>query len=426
MLPVTAVAGLAFVLPVRREMIVGSLALWRRAADSLATNGSKSTRQVPPGWLLLLSGAVLAVLATAGPVLNGNLFGKEQSPAKSSPAETPQITFDALAGETRPDGRAELFVRLRNHREQSFIGSLTISSSDETEKQAVSLTIPPRETFRTVRIAPDAPTLNVRVINNAGKIVAAEELRKTQPGLTRLAVMGDVGGVLQRYIQSDARLALVPSAEKADVVLAQGTLPPKGVPALLLAPPTPPPGRREGEHQFAVTLGKSDVAADDPVMKDVNVAAMAIRRVPLWRPEDATIGKVLLHTDGQAIIVRSAPEKHREQSEPRRVYVSFAITRDNTNMEEIPGPFVTLLANAIRWLHPADDVRGQFVRQEAPTSEKTRLKVPRLKTRLAASVELAPWLIVAAMLCWILGWWRYGRVTSFSRGGNPFPPRPTE
>jgi len=67
LLPVAAVAAWALLRRRRQEMVVGSLHLWRRALESLDRSARKSSRRVTTSWLLLLAGAVAAVLAAAGP-----------------------------------------------------------------------------------------------------------------------------------------------------------------------------------------------------------------------------------------------------------------------------------------------------------------------------------------------------------------------
>ncbi|MBN1942793.1 MAG: hypothetical protein JW849_05805 [Phycisphaerae bacterium] len=406
LLPVAAVAAWAYLRPVRRELLVGSLALWRVASRSLGEAGTRSARRIPPGWALLLAGATLAVLALGEPTWRRD----SSTPKTTGSAAQLQISFDALAGEMQPDGTAEIFVRLRNHRDQPFTGVFIITSSEPgSGERGVSLRIPPRGTWQTIATAPDSPALTAHVKNETGRTVASADLRKIHPGLTRLAVLGDVGTILHRYIQSDARVALLSDPSQADVVLAQGVFPPPGAAALVLAPPTPPSGWREGRPRSDVTLDHAATAGDDSVMRDVNAAAMAVRRARPWQAGDKAAGEALLTLNDEALIVRTTSQRDPTSRQPRRVYVAFAITAENTNIEETPAPFVTLLANAIRWLHPAGDARGRYVRDSAPTSEKTRLKAPPAKTRLKAPLELSPWLIVAAMLCWLLGWRRCGR-----------------
>lgn len=406
LLPVAAAAIITFLRPARREVLVGSLVLWQVVVRVSDAGGTKTDRRIPPGWVLLLVGATLAVLALASPVWKHPPEARKKTNVPLS-MTIPSVTFGAAAGETQPDGQAEIFVRLRNRTDQTFTGSLSIRTAEGTAPPATIISIPARGAVQTIQAVPDSPALTIHVNNDSGEPVDSVNLRRTNPGLTRIATMGDVGAILHRYLQADDRLALVSTAAEADVVIAQGVLPPKNVAAILLAPPISPPGWRRGEQAYAVTLESADVAADDPVMKDVNVATMAVRNVPLWPPGHAA-GKAVLELNHKAIIVRSTPEQDPTNSTPRCVYVSFAITPENTNIEEAPGAFVTLLANAIRRLHPVENVRGRYVRETLNRGAFPRRSDETGTAVVGAShnMERCPWLIVAAMLCWILGWRR--------------------
>ncbi|HUU59980.1 MAG TPA: hypothetical protein VMZ50_10575 [Phycisphaerae bacterium] len=65
---VAAVGAWALFRPGRLLVAVGTLSLWQRAVDSLSRSARQRSRKVSLGWLLLLGGAVAAVLAAARPV----------------------------------------------------------------------------------------------------------------------------------------------------------------------------------------------------------------------------------------------------------------------------------------------------------------------------------------------------------------------
>jgi Aerotolerance regulator N-terminal len=67
LLVVVVGALLALVRPRRRERVVGSLRLWEEALGSLRP-GQRHQRRISPAWVCLLIGALLGVLASAGPV----------------------------------------------------------------------------------------------------------------------------------------------------------------------------------------------------------------------------------------------------------------------------------------------------------------------------------------------------------------------
>ncbi len=419
LLPVAAVAVVVFLRPAQREVVVGSLALWLQAIRSVGDAGARVSRRIPPGWAMLLAGAILAVLALCEPVLHWPTPDTES--ATQPPVEIPAISFDALAGCSLPDGRVEVLARLHNTSKEPFAGTLTITPQDATSLSR-PIAIPANDSVQAILFTLHAEMIHVEVKNTAGDVQASADLQNIPAAVTHVAVMGNALSALQRYIQADPRLMLVADAAQADVVIAQGVLPPNNKAALVLAPPMSMPGGRE-----SVTFASADIAADDPVMRDVNVAAMAVRRVTPMLPGSMFPHTVLLSLDSQPIIMRTTPERDPASDTPWRVYVAFEISRDNTNIDDIPAPYITLLANAIRWLCPADGERGRYVcedisdeiaaaaagalgvHEEAPTSEKTRLKVPRDLSRLHSSLELRPFLIVAAMVCWIAGWRRMGR-----------------
>jgi len=69
-LPLVAVAVWALFRPARQLVVVGSLKLWQQAQQALASTSQRRRRRINIAWLLLAVGAVLAVLAAAGPVFN--------------------------------------------------------------------------------------------------------------------------------------------------------------------------------------------------------------------------------------------------------------------------------------------------------------------------------------------------------------------
>ena len=66
--PVVAVALWVMLRPGRQLAVVGSLALWRKAADAMDRSARRRARLVTASWLLLLAGAAAAVIAAARPV----------------------------------------------------------------------------------------------------------------------------------------------------------------------------------------------------------------------------------------------------------------------------------------------------------------------------------------------------------------------
>ncbi len=65
LIPVAVVAALALLRPARRVVRVGSLALWTEALERVSAQPTRTRRRIGPSWLLLLTGAILAVLAVS-------------------------------------------------------------------------------------------------------------------------------------------------------------------------------------------------------------------------------------------------------------------------------------------------------------------------------------------------------------------------
>jgi hypothetical protein len=64
--PLAAVAAWVLFAPARREVVVGSLRLWRQARQALPTEARRRRRRVNLSWALLLTGGLAGVLACAG------------------------------------------------------------------------------------------------------------------------------------------------------------------------------------------------------------------------------------------------------------------------------------------------------------------------------------------------------------------------
>ena len=66
LVPLAAVAAWVLFAPSRREVVVGSLRLWRQAKQALPAEARRRRRRVNLSWLLLLAGGLAGVLACAG------------------------------------------------------------------------------------------------------------------------------------------------------------------------------------------------------------------------------------------------------------------------------------------------------------------------------------------------------------------------
>ena len=70
--PVAAAALLALFRPRRNLVVVASLSLWEEAVSSAASASRRKSRRTSLAWLLLLAGAIAAVLAGSRPVYNSS------------------------------------------------------------------------------------------------------------------------------------------------------------------------------------------------------------------------------------------------------------------------------------------------------------------------------------------------------------------
>ena len=438
--------------PGRQLVVVASLSLWQKAVDALDRSAKRRSRLVTASWVLLLAGAVAAVVAAAGPAVRtarpirriavevfpsaeiaskkamGELRGAAtalldrlnehdrvrlavagrpaqwmsstearrqisdilplaatvhamdaapiasgvQHTIRFAPAgvrdaggpnvsivaishDLPPVTLDAIGAAALPDGRMQLYVALRNQTDRPVEADMTCRGVDAAQPPVFSLhvTLTPGERKDIVRTIPavTAVVVDVTAGGDAWSVSAAFLARR--PASTRtVALLGPDEPLLRRFVSAAAGLELVASAADADVVIANRVAPPANRAALVIDPPTPPPGWRRGKLREAVVLDSVDVAADDPVMRHVEPAGIAVRRVTPWVPAQTAGQKRLVTLDGEGLILRNEPvESPDRQPPPRRVYVAFAIDSDNTNLS-MTEAFVIFLANAVDWLAP--------------------------------------------------------------------------
>jgi hypothetical protein len=169
----------------------------------------------------------------------------------------------------------------------------------------------------------------------------------------KVAMVGPDNPLIRRFIQVDAALRLVSSADQADLVIANATTPPADKPALVIAPPDEPAGWRWGKAMENVPLKQLDVAASAEVMRDVRLEGVVVRRLRMWIPGDDVAQKVLAAWKKEAVILQ---DDGAAGQSPRRVYVAFDLDARNTNFG-MSSDFVVFLANVVRYLAP--DRQGQ-------------------------------------------------------------------
>lgn len=292
------------------------------------------------------------------------------------PTNLPPITLDALAATIRPDGKADIFAKIRNTiGEVQDDVALTFGSHSGrpviiTVKEGGLFQLQPGEARGLVGLLPAANVLLVETCSPSfvknhetdRQAISVAWLVRRQRRRVRLAVVGPDEPMLRRYIESDPLLELWGDAKDADVVFINASTVPAAVknkPALVINPAAAPAGWRRGPQKQNVVLDEADLAADDPILRDVNLAGMAVRRMTPWIAGDFPSGRPLIHIDGEAVLLRNAPAAAATAPGPRRVYVAFSLAAENTNLT-VSEPFVILLANIFRWLAPAGKAEATY------------------------------------------------------------------
>jgi hypothetical protein len=224
--------------------------------------------------------------------------------------------------------------------------------------------------------------------------------------------------LLRRIVEVNHAMTLAASPAEADIVLACGTAPPPSTPAMLINPPQPPPGCASGPelHNWLFDPARYVIAADDPVMKDVDLRGLAVRSLRPWMAGDTASGRPapggvssgdsggaagaglagivpLLTCDGQVILARTADSGPSAPAAPR-VYVAFNADNENTNASLLPG-FVILITQGLQWLSGAAPT-GPQLDYQTPMDAGPQTQGRPLKERFVpdhpATANANPWL----------------------------------
>ncbi|MFP4215637.1 MAG: BatA domain-containing protein [Phycisphaerae bacterium] len=546
LLAVAGVAAWALLRRDRQQATVATLAFWRAAREHLSAARQRRTRRVSADWLVLLLGAVCAILAAAGPAMRwtgparhialrlvtsaelgedgmvamvesasalldrldstdrvtlltptgsheslspsearGVIASLQRQPLAAEdialppppedaqavftfapagargdrptdtlvalPADVPPVTFDAIGATDLPGDGAELFVALRNHTDQPRRESVTLEGllpgGRREWGRTAEIVIPAgRRESLTLKLPGTSAAIVVSI--RSGLEWDSAQLARREGRVLPVAMLGPDRRGVRRFVEADPMLELVADANDADAVIAIRANPPPGKPALLLAPPNPPRGWRTGQARGPLTLAAADVAADDAVMRNVELAALAVREVRPWVPTDETRQVRLVSLDGDALALRSS-----DTSRPRRVWIAIDPTPEDTDLA-LHYPMLIWLHNAMSFLlgetgtpdavyesisatagHPGwtpvhrgsrpsenvlapgvysagqDDLRAVNLlglrggRTSAdPVARAKGLPLPT-PTTLETPVELGWVLATLAGMCWLAGWW---------------------
>jgi len=259
----------------------------------------------------------------------------------------PAVTIDRF-GAVSGDGKAEVLVALRNNTEVMQPVHCEISTHDPKQRRLLDqtrLVLAPLESEDVLRAVPASRSLVATVYTDEGASVVSEAYLVGEPTVARtVALLGRDHPMLRRFVAADPLLELTADAADADLIIANGVEAPPGAPALVVSPSFGDDDRTD------VGLGGADVAADDPVMRGVDFAGVAVRALSAPVVSAARRPHPLVAVDGQTIIWRSADGPLGSQAE-RRVVVDFDLAADNTNWT-LAESFVIFMANAVRWLLP--------------------------------------------------------------------------
>jgi hypothetical protein len=270
---------------------------------------------------------------TRPPSLNWQAITAQPTGNPAAPGESSWSLFARFTSPARDESRlvATLTAPIRSVRLQQ---QPIPSTSDRTDRsRVVNLPFPP-----------DEPALQLEVTDGESHGRAWLVRREARP--IRVAIQGSRSDLLDRAVKADPQLQRA-AADRADVILAAGHDVSGDAPAVLFDPPNAPPTWRTGRTMRNVRFHRAALAAD-PVMRDVNPAALAVRTLTPWVGSENASQRVLLALDGQAVVLRSQPSADPSGQTPRRVWIAFGFTAANTSADTADAPFV-LLGNAIRW-----------------------------------------------------------------------------
>jgi len=281
------------------------------------------------------------------------------------PDSLPPVTIDALGAADLGDAKVRVFVAARNNTAESRKIRLSIQRYGSDGKllgaeTSGEIAIPPaqrREVFLTI---PPAQAIAVEAITAGPENLppgAACYLAAGRRGVSKVAIIGADCPPVRRFIRVAPWLELVGEVESADVVVANRLEAPPTVPALVIDPPQSPPGWQRQSETRSAALVEADVAVDDPVMRDVDLSAVAVRSLQPWVSTAPTAQERLVTLRGDAVVLRS--EAQAEPGLARRVWTAFDLDATNTNFSATEA-FVIFMANAMRWLAPAGDAQDRW------------------------------------------------------------------
>ena len=340
---------------------------WLTPAEAKAALGRIEPVPVPARRLSLPAPSDVQHVYRVAPAGAEILTGPDETLIEV-PTSLPDATLDALGAAPLEDGNVQVFFALRNQSAQPWRGNAFLATEADGNTVLVGqdrANLPsPGGRDGHVKIAPPCRWLFVSV-EPAGGTPAARKgetpsprpegfLVRREAVAARVALIGADDPLVRRFIKVNPELRMVGAPAEADVVICIGVHPPPGKPALVIRPPIPPAGAPSAGRAENLALGDPAITTDaqDPLLHDVDLSAVAVRAAEPWTVPPASPLKALCSYNGRALILRTAGDETPDAAgEPRRVYVAFAFDTENTNFG-MTESFVVFLANAMRWLAP--------------------------------------------------------------------------
>ena len=273
------------------------------------------------------------------------------------PCDLPPVTIEQFGARKLGEQRGGVLVTVRNNTSADWSGIVEVDANDEPDGGMAVVTtmdLQPGETSTLVLHVPPKVFLTARVASSPSGAPDTTAFLAYRSGTRRaVAMVGRDDPMVRRFIDADPMLTLTGDVDAADVAVAVGVEPPKGKPVLLVQPPG------EGSFELATDqfLSAASIAADDDVMRGVDLSGVAVRRLTGW-VSDADVQWVpLVARDGRTVVARSSVDL---MSSDRFVAIAFDLSTENTNWTTMES-FVIFMANSIRWLSPGEEGVGEYV-----------------------------------------------------------------
>ena len=281
------------------------------------------------------------------------------------PTDLPAMVLVATGAEALGDGSCQVMMTARDADDRGG-GRLHMIGLDGPDRRGTLATgivefAGPEATI--VRQLPASKALAIE-ITGLGKPFslpsAAAFFVRREAMVRTVAMIGPDEPLVRRFVKVAPWLEMVADPADADVVIASVEQPPAGAAALLINPRRSPPGwRRASDALRHVRLDAADLAADDPVLRDVDFAGAVVRSVQPWIAADGATQRRLVTLGGDGLVLRTEADG---LTAARRLYVAFDLSAENTTFT-MSESFVIFLASAMRWLAPGGrhEVRYEFV-----------------------------------------------------------------